>query len=188
METFSALLAICGGLPRWPVNSPHKGQWRGALLFSLISAWMNDWVNNREAGHFRRRDAHYDVTVMVPSCLLDTHNNLIFLYYSGSPKHCVTWTSSCSFGNFCYFTSQSPNADTWLFGHREQRQATCRSRWALQRLVWTRQVRVLNKAVPTRQFRNVDGTLNRGCAKKSIYIHNLLWYAHPKHRCENLKV
>ena len=24
-----------------PVNSPHKGQWRGALMFSLISAWIN---------------------------------------------------------------------------------------------------------------------------------------------------
>ena len=24
------------GIPRSPVNSPHKGQWRGALMFSLI--------------------------------------------------------------------------------------------------------------------------------------------------------
>ena len=32
-----------------PVNSPHKGQWRGALIFSLISAWINGWVNNRDA-------------------------------------------------------------------------------------------------------------------------------------------
>ena len=24
------------GIHRWPVNSPHKGQWRGALMFSLI--------------------------------------------------------------------------------------------------------------------------------------------------------
>ena len=32
------------------VNSPHKGQWRGALVFSLICAWLNGWVNNREAG------------------------------------------------------------------------------------------------------------------------------------------
>ena len=34
---------------RSPVNSPHKGQWRGALKFSLIWAWLNGWVNNREA-------------------------------------------------------------------------------------------------------------------------------------------
>ena len=29
METFSALLAIWRGIHRSPVNSPHKGQWRG---------------------------------------------------------------------------------------------------------------------------------------------------------------
>ena len=63
METFSALLAILG-IPRSPMNSPHKGQWRGALMFSLICAWRNDWVNNREAGDLRRHRAHYDVTVM----------------------------------------------------------------------------------------------------------------------------
>ena len=27
------------GIHRSPVNSPHKGQWRGALTFSLIYAW-----------------------------------------------------------------------------------------------------------------------------------------------------
>ena len=49
---------------RWPVNSPNKGQWGGALMFSLIYAWINDWVNNREAGDLRRHRAHYDVIVM----------------------------------------------------------------------------------------------------------------------------
>ena len=39
---------------RSPVNSPHKGQWRGALMFSLICAWINGWVNHREAGDLRR--------------------------------------------------------------------------------------------------------------------------------------
>ena len=66
METFSGLLAICAGIHRSPVNSPHKGQWRGALMLSLICAWINDWVNNREAGDLERRRAHYDVTVMMP--------------------------------------------------------------------------------------------------------------------------
>ena len=47
------------GIHRSPVNSPHKGQWRGALMFSLICAW----VNNREAGDLRRHSVHYDVTV-----------------------------------------------------------------------------------------------------------------------------
>ena len=38
------------GIHRSPVKSPHKGQWRGALMFSLICARINGWVNNREAG------------------------------------------------------------------------------------------------------------------------------------------
>ena len=64
METFSALLALCAGNSPVPVNSPHKGQWRGTLMFSLIYAWINDWVNNREAGDLRRHRGHYDVIVM----------------------------------------------------------------------------------------------------------------------------
>ena len=49
---------------RWPVNSPHNGQWRGALRASLICAWINVWVNNRDAGDLRRHRAHYDVIAM----------------------------------------------------------------------------------------------------------------------------
>ena len=64
METFSASLAVVWGIHGPPVNSPHKGLWRGSLMFSLVCAWMNGWVNNREAGDLRRYRAHYDVTVM----------------------------------------------------------------------------------------------------------------------------
>ena len=52
------------GIHRWQVNSPHEGQWRGALMFSLICGWINGWVNNRAAGDLRRRRAHYDIIVM----------------------------------------------------------------------------------------------------------------------------
>ena len=52
---------------RSPVNSPHKGQWRGALIFSLFYVWINGSVNNREAGDLRRHRAHYDAIVM-PTC------------------------------------------------------------------------------------------------------------------------
>ena len=65
METLPALLGpLWGESTGSPVNSPHKGQCRGALMFSLICAWMNDWVNTREAGDLRRHRAHYDVTIM----------------------------------------------------------------------------------------------------------------------------
>ena len=48
---------------RSPVNSPHKGQWRGALMFSLICTWIHGWVSNREAGDLRRLRTHYDNNV-----------------------------------------------------------------------------------------------------------------------------
>ena len=65
------------GIHRSPVNSQTKDQRRGALMFSLICAWINGWVNNREAGDLRRHRTHYDVTVMrtqvsvlyLPSCI-----------------------------------------------------------------------------------------------------------------------
>ena len=43
---------------------PHKGQSRGALMFSLMCTWMNGWVNNHEAGDLRCHRTRYEVTVM----------------------------------------------------------------------------------------------------------------------------
>ena len=63
METFSAQLALCAGNSPAPVNSPHKGPWRGALMLSLICVCINGWVNNREAGDLRPRCGHYDANV-----------------------------------------------------------------------------------------------------------------------------
>ena len=55
------------GIHRPPMNSPQKGQWRGALISPLICAWTNVWVNNRDAGDLRRHRAHHAVTVMLAS-------------------------------------------------------------------------------------------------------------------------
>ena len=55
METFPALLVFCAG------NTPASA---GALMFSLMCAWINGWVNNRKAGDLRSHHAHYDVTVI----------------------------------------------------------------------------------------------------------------------------
>ena len=60
------------GIHQSPVNSTHKGQRRGSLMFSLICAWINGWVNNHEAGDLRRNRAHYDVTVINSVLLLHT--------------------------------------------------------------------------------------------------------------------
>ena len=60
--------SLCAGNSPSPVNSPHKGKWRGALMLSFICAWINGWANNREAGDLRRNRAHYDVTLMPSYC------------------------------------------------------------------------------------------------------------------------
>ena len=43
------------GIHRSPFTGefPHKGQWRGALMFSLICAWTNGWMNTRDASDLR---------------------------------------------------------------------------------------------------------------------------------------
>ena len=57
--------------PYWPfvrgihwslVNSPHKGQWRGA--FMILCAWINSCVDNWDAGDLRCLRAHCGVTVI----------------------------------------------------------------------------------------------------------------------------
>ena len=62
------------GIHRSSVNSPHKGQWRGALMFSAPAPAplpkIKAWVNNREACDLRRHRSHYDGTVMYTKVLL----------------------------------------------------------------------------------------------------------------------
>ena len=60
-KNFPRYWSFVQGIHRWPVNSPHKDQRRGALMFSMIFAWINGWVNTREAGDLRRHGTHYDV-------------------------------------------------------------------------------------------------------------------------------
>ena len=64
METFPRYWPFVWGIPRSTVNSPHKSQWHGALMFSLNCVWINGWVNNCEAGDLGRYRSHYNVTVM----------------------------------------------------------------------------------------------------------------------------
>ena len=76
MEAFSALLALCVG------NSPVTGEFPSqrpvtrSFHVSLICAWTNSWVNNREAGDLRRHRAHYDVTVMTK--LRNCYSSLVY--------------------------------------------------------------------------------------------------------------
>ena len=75
------------GIHRSPVNSTHKGQWRGALMFSFICTRINGLVNNGEAGDLRRHRVHYDVTVM--SSMIPIIKNLIFMMGINTPQYTV---------------------------------------------------------------------------------------------------
>ena len=96
METFSALVALCAGNSPVPVNSPHKGQWRGALMFSLICAWTNGCVNNREAGDLRRHRAHCDVIVMNSETVSMSwrHGYTYWVHVAYNKVWCGQWSRS----------------------------------------------------------------------------------------------
>ena len=89
------------GIHRSPVNSRHKGQWRGTLMFSVICAWTNRWV----AGDLRRHRSHYDVIVMKTRLCMSAWPTMILmcnlwancynkkdqlhLDFDKQPRHCV---------------------------------------------------------------------------------------------------
>ena len=61
---FSRYWPFVWGIHRAPANSPRKGQWRRALMFSFTCVLIKSWANNREAGDLRRHGDYHDVTVM----------------------------------------------------------------------------------------------------------------------------
>ena len=89
MKTLPRYWPSVRGIHRSPVNSPHKGQWRGALMFSLICARTNGWANHRHAGDLRRHLIHNDVTVM-------SGYTSTFLQYrtTNSTSHCFKFTTA----------------------------------------------------------------------------------------------
>ena len=75
------------GIDRWLVNFPHKGQWRGALMFSLIWAFNNSWVNNGYPGDLGGHDAHYDVIVMTVCHVLNHCSSLEVVIFISQHNH-----------------------------------------------------------------------------------------------------
>ena len=73
---FSALLALCAG------NSPVTGEFPSQrpvtrsfdVFVFFICSWINAWVNNREAGDWRRHCAHYVVIVMMYARIVFKYN------------------------------------------------------------------------------------------------------------------
>ena len=78
-------------------------------MFSLIGAWMNGWVNNREAGDLRHHRAHSDVAAMI-------HDYRGVLYNITKLKmagHYVAGFSQA--GVYTYLFSQLSIADKWYY-------------------------------------------------------------------------
>ena len=105
------------GIRRFPVNSPHKGQLRGALMISLICVWINGWVNNREADDLGRYRPHYEVTVMQTSVIVNRVHiswNIFHPSIWGIVKILVvlevTW--------FCHTLHCSPYCVLWKYINR----------------------------------------------------------------------
>ena len=67
---------MCGELTghRWIPLPKASGAERWCFLWS--APWINDWINNREAGELRRHHAHYDAIVMT---FRGRYSSLIFL-------------------------------------------------------------------------------------------------------------
>ena len=84
METIFALLAICAENSQVSGKFPAQGQYT-KLWFFLMCAWINHWVNNREAGDLKRHRTHYDVTVMMVMIREICLQTIILL------THCITW-------------------------------------------------------------------------------------------------
>ena len=79
--------SLVRGIHRSLVNPPQKGEWRGALIFSLIYAWTNGWVSNRNAGNLRRHRVHHDVTVMIYGYTVDPIDPWkSFLVFTANPS------------------------------------------------------------------------------------------------------
>ena len=87
METISVLLALCAG--NSPVSGESPSQTPVTVVFSLICAWTNGWVNNRNAGDLRRHCSHYDITVMrihIVRIRKETNNVRYLLYKFNNHK------------------------------------------------------------------------------------------------------
>ena len=69
------------------MDFPLKGQWRGALVFSLIRGCTYRWASNRDAGDLKRHHAHYDVTTIIQVPLSSTKKDFKYAFFQHSSSH-----------------------------------------------------------------------------------------------------
>ena len=69
------------------MNSPHKAQWCGALIFLWSAPWIHCWVNNRGTGDLKHYRTHYGDIVMKRFL---QHNSEYIHSYSAVQIHLYT--------------------------------------------------------------------------------------------------
>ena len=170
METFSSLLAICAG------NSPVKDQWRGALTFSLIYAWINGWVNHGETGDLRRHLAHYDVTVMC-LCLSMSVSVTISVCASLHPCQCLyhsEWLKCMYFAEYPCFCATEEDG---TYRQTSNISRTKSPNLNVSRLVLQLSLpKPLKPAVKSRMKMQLECSADRRCSNYIYVIHNLIAY------------
>ena len=97
------------GIHQSLVNSPHKGQWRGALMFSFICVWINIWVKNHEVVDLRCYRVHHDVTVMY-HIINDSHRYRIVTF------SCVWYITNFPFVTWLAGPAEVSHKSNWIPG------------------------------------------------------------------------
>ena len=107
------------GIHRSPVNSRHKGQWRGAFMFSLVCARINLWINNRDAGDLKWYNSHYDVTVMDTLLLqppLICMEEIQIMSFSWT-INLISWSRVRNSGKIRFVVNQITFTNEWCLPH-----------------------------------------------------------------------
>ena len=140
METFPRYCPFV----RSPVNSPHRGQWRRASMFSLICAWTKGWTNHRDSGDLRCRRAHYNVTLMeAMECFVGVWSKFVsiktMVLYGRLTvlPFCSRWRAVQTRTSWWWW--RRPSRQTWVCGriHRETRSTVVRTNSTSQMAMMT---------------------------------------------------
>ena len=106
-KSYPCYWPLVRGIHRSPMNSPHKGEWHGALIFSLI--WTNGWANNRDAGQgyetpSRSLWRHCNVMINRERCIslwgtwcIHVYQNNLFVYHC--PTRVFNWWAPGRYGS-----------------------------------------------------------------------------------------
>ena len=184
-----------------PVNSPHKGQWRGALMFSLI--WINGWANNRDAGGLRYHRANYDVIVLyhISSIVVQRINDIIpalvamirglYLLWCVMESHLSSYADYCQ-KTLIYFNQNILSITITSHWHHDvsnHRQLHFKKGQQIERVSGTHySIRRYHRQIPQSRSREKEGlrvNQNQNSFFQQMYTEYSWWYDEP-HPCKTM--